>query len=368
MAPRPSPRANRGLSRSAMLLLAAGLAAGAWVINTLLQQPPPEPTQPDPRTEPEIEAPVGLDKPVAIVDEARIAGIETAEPGAWLTYGRNYEEQRFSPLTDINRETVNGLDLAWFKDLDTIHKVEATPLVIDGVMYVTAPFNITYALDAASGEEIWRFDPEVPGETARLACCGVVSRGLAAYKGRIYLATLDGRLIALDAATGRKFWEVDTIIDRDPRLHHHRRPAAARRQGLHRQRRRRIRRARLRHRLRRRTPAKSSGASTPCPAIRRYRSSTRRWKWPPRPGRAATGGRSAAAAPCGTPSSTIPTSTPLSRRRQRRAWSRVIRSPGGGDNLFLASIVALDRGHRRNEVVLPDRRPATTGTTPPCRT
>jgi quinohemoprotein ethanol dehydrogenase len=198
-----------------MLLLAAALAAAAWMVTTLFEQQPPETAQSDPpRTEPEIEAPVGLDEPVAIVDEARIAGIETAEPGAWLTYGRNYEEQRFSPLTDINRETVNNLDLAWFKDLDTIHKVEATPLVIDGVMYVTAPFNITYALDAATGEEIWRFDPEVPGETARLACCGVVSRGLAAYKGRIYLATLDGRLIALDAATGRKFWEVDTIIDR----------------------------------------------------------------------------------------------------------------------------------------------------------
>lgn len=169
-----------------------------------------EPAQPTPvETQPARQT-----QATAMVDEARIAAIETDEPGAWLTYGRNYEEQRFSPLTDINRESVSGLGIAWYKELDTFHPVEATPLIIDGVMYFTAPYNIVYAVSAKDGEELWRYDPQVPGETARDACCGVINRGLAAYKGRIYTATLDGRLIALDAATGTPVWEVDTIIDR----------------------------------------------------------------------------------------------------------------------------------------------------------
>jgi quinohemoprotein ethanol dehydrogenase len=171
------------------------------------------------------EAPVSVDRDAlaqpqaeapgtALVDEARIANIETAEPGAWLTYGRNYEEQRFSPLTEINRETVEGLGIAWFKDLDTYHPVQGTPLVIDGTLYFSTPFNIVYAVDAGTGEELWKYDPEVPKVTRRQACCGANARGIAAYKGRIYTATLDGRLIALDAATGARVWETDTIIDR----------------------------------------------------------------------------------------------------------------------------------------------------------
>ena len=151
---------------------------------------------------------------VAMVDDARIANVETDEPGAWLTYGRTYEEQRFSPLTQVNRDNVADLGIAWYRDFGTLHPVEATPLVVDGVMYATTPWNITYALDAATGEEVWSYDPEVPGETARKACCGVISRGLAVYRGRVYVATLDGRLIALDAASGAEVWEVDTVIDR----------------------------------------------------------------------------------------------------------------------------------------------------------
>ncbi len=151
----------------------------------------------------------------AWVDENRLANLEQQEPGAWLTYGRNYEEQRFSPLTQINLNSVSQLGIAWFKDFGTFHPMQATPLVIDGVMYITTPFNIVYALDAKTGKQLWRYDPEVPGETARRACCGVNARGLAAYKGRIYSATLDGRLIALNAATGKMAWEVDTLIDHE---------------------------------------------------------------------------------------------------------------------------------------------------------
>ncbi len=150
----------------------------------------------------------------AQVNEKRIAKMEQDEPGAWLTFGRNYEEQRFSPLQQVNRENVDKLGIAWFKDFNTTHAVQGTPLVIDGVLYASAPFNVIYALDAKSGEELWRFDAQVPKAHLRKACCGANSRGIAAYEGKIYTATLDGRLIAIDAASGEALWEVDTIIDR----------------------------------------------------------------------------------------------------------------------------------------------------------
>ena len=103
----------------------------------------------------------------AYVDEARIANIDTVEPGSWLSYGRNYEEQRFSPLTAINRETVSGLGLAWHKDLNSYHPMQGTPLVIDGVMYFSTAFNVVYAVNPGNGQEIWSYDPEVPKAEAR---------------------------------------------------------------------------------------------------------------------------------------------------------------------------------------------------------
>jgi len=149
-----------------------------------------------------------------MIDDERIRNAARDEPGSWLTYGHGFEEQRFSSLTQINQETVNELGIVWTKDLDTVHAVEATPLVVDGVMYFTSTWNVAFAVDARNGDEIWRYDPEVPGKTARDACCGIISRGLAVYMGRVYLATLDGRLIALDTVSGSLVWEVDTIIDR----------------------------------------------------------------------------------------------------------------------------------------------------------
>ena len=102
--------------------------------------------------------------------------------------------------------------LAWSYDLDTPHRVqEATPLVIDGVMYVTSAWSKLFALDARTGKEIWRFDPKVPGEAGVKACCDVGNRGAAAWNGKIYIGTLDGRLVAVDAATGKQVWEVMTV-------------------------------------------------------------------------------------------------------------------------------------------------------------
>ncbi len=193
---------NRGISTAAILAIVIALAVVAWLF---WPTSTPEPVAPP------AEEPAGL---AGMVDDERINRADIDDPGAWLTYGRTYEEQRFSPLDQINQATVSGLGVAWTKELNTPHKVEATPLIVDGVMYFSTPWNITYALDAVTGDEIWTYDPEVPGATAREACCGVVSRGIAVYRGRVYLATLDGRLLALDAANGAKIWEVDTIIDR----------------------------------------------------------------------------------------------------------------------------------------------------------
>jgi quinohemoprotein ethanol dehydrogenase len=153
-------------------------------------------------------APVAKSMPV---DTARLLGAG-GEGDNWLTYGRTYDEHRFSPLQQINAGNVAGLKPAWHFDLPMETRAqESTPLVIDGVMYVTAAWSRVFALDAATGALRWSFDPQVPGHTGVDACCDVVNRGLAAWQGRLYLGTLDGRLIALDTATGKPVWDVSTI-------------------------------------------------------------------------------------------------------------------------------------------------------------
>lgn len=129
----------------------------------------------------------------------------------WLSYGRTWSEQRFSPLNDINRKNVADLSLAWYADLDTARGQEATPLVIGGNLYTTTAWSKVLAFDAATGEELWSFDPEVPGETGVKACCDVVNRGLAAWQDKLFLGTLDGRLIALDRETGSPIWSTMTF-------------------------------------------------------------------------------------------------------------------------------------------------------------
>ncbi len=151
---------------------------------------------------------------IGLIDEARINNADS-EPGNWLAHGRTYEEQRFSPLTKVNKETVKDLGLTWFKDMNTNRALESTPIVVDGTMFLTSSWSRVYALDAVTGEEKWMFDPKVPGEHARKACCDVVNRGVAVYKGHVYFGSLDGRLFSLNAETGEVVWEVDTIIDRD---------------------------------------------------------------------------------------------------------------------------------------------------------
>ncbi|MDJ0907327.1 MAG: PQQ-dependent dehydrogenase, methanol/ethanol family [Woeseiaceae bacterium] len=141
--------------------------------------------------------------------------IVAAAPDDWLTHGRDYAEQRYSPLDAINADNVAELGLAWYFDVPTERGMEATPIVVDGRMYVTGSWSIVYALDAATGDELWRHDPEVPKSWAQYACCDAVNRGVAAWGDSIFVGTLDGYLVSLDMATGTVNWKVDTI-DRKP--------------------------------------------------------------------------------------------------------------------------------------------------------
>ena len=144
------------------------------------------------------------------MDEARLKGAATDRDN-WLSHGRTYDEQRFSPLAQIDATSVGRLGLAWSFDLDTYRGQEATPLVVDGVMYSTSAWSKVQALDAATGKLLWQYDPAVPPETGVKACCDVVNRGVALWKGRVYVGTLDGRLVALDARTGKPVWSVITV-------------------------------------------------------------------------------------------------------------------------------------------------------------
>ena len=138
----------------------------------------------------------------------------TRQTADWPSYGLDYAETRFSRLNQINAGNVKGLGLVWSYNLESTRGVEATPLVVDGIMYVTASWSIVHAVDVRTGKRIWTFDPKVPRDGGFKGCCDVVNRGVALHEGKVFVASYDGRLIALDAATGRKLWEKGTIIDR----------------------------------------------------------------------------------------------------------------------------------------------------------
>src|SRR5580698_7399791 len=148
--------------------------------------------------------------PAANVTAQRLLHADS-EPSQWLTYGGDYNEQRYSRLTGITRENVKQLGLKWFADYDTNLSQDGTPLYIDGVIYVTTAWSKVYAFDAATGKTLWEYDPKTPGEWIRNVCCGIVNRGLAAYNGKIYVGTLDGRLVALNAKDGKEVWSTLTI-------------------------------------------------------------------------------------------------------------------------------------------------------------
>jgi quinohemoprotein ethanol dehydrogenase len=151
-----------------------------------------------------------------------VGGCKKSTPAAvddgadWTMYGRTNNEQRFSPLSQINEQNIGQLGLVWSRELGTTRGLEATPLVSTGVIYTTGEWSVAYALDAKNGQILWTFDPRVPRNHARTICCDVVNRGVALYHGKVYLGTLDGRLIALDTKSGNPVWDIVTVDQSKP--------------------------------------------------------------------------------------------------------------------------------------------------------
>lgn len=146
------------------------------------------------------------------------------EPGQWVALGRTWRGDRHAPLTRLTADNATQLGFAWEYPVRSRRGrvergQEATPVMVDGVLYVALPWGAVAAVDARTGTERWRYDPEVDGSYNRRACCDVVNRGLAVWKGKVYVGTLDGFLVALDAATGREIWKTDTFVDRDTRFY-----------------------------------------------------------------------------------------------------------------------------------------------------
>jgi quinohemoprotein ethanol dehydrogenase len=134
----------------------------------------------------------------------------------WITHGRTYAEARFSPLSRINDANVKELGLVWSFDTQTNRGLEATPLMVDGVIYTTGSWSVVYAIDARTGLQLWRWDPQVPRSFGQKACCDVVNRGVAIYRGKVYVGTLDGRLVALDSRSGKPIWQAVTVDQTQP--------------------------------------------------------------------------------------------------------------------------------------------------------
>jgi quinohemoprotein ethanol dehydrogenase len=147
------------------------------------------------------------------IDRARLMAADQ-HPGEWLTQGRDFGKGHYSPLDQINVKNVDRLGLAWQYDTNTIRGLEATPVVVDGVMYTSGSVGQVYALDAKNGKELWTYQPHNNMRVNQRSCCDEVNRGVAVWRGKVYVASYDGHLIALDAASGKELWSADTIVDK----------------------------------------------------------------------------------------------------------------------------------------------------------
>jgi PQQ-dependent dehydrogenase (methanol/ethanol family) len=266
------------------------------------------------------------------------------------SYGRDAAEQRFSPLQSINVGNVQSLGVAWTFAMRDGRGVEATPLIINNTLYVTSAWSIAYALDAASGAQRWVYDPKVDRAVGAKTCCDAVNRGVAYADGRIFVAALDGRLIALNAKTGALLWQTQTVDDTSTNYVITGAPRVAR--GM--------------------VFIGNSGADL---GVRGYMGAydaltgKRVWRFYTVPGNPAHGADQAASDDAltmatktwsgewwrqgggGTVWDSITYDAELDRVYigvgNGAPWNQQIRSPGGGDNLFLSSIVALDRATGR---------------------
>ncbi len=278
----------------------------------------------------------------ATVDAKRLLAADSpANAGQWMTYGRDYSEQRYSPLKQINVDNVSRLGLAWYADLaERGGSYETTPIEVDGRIFITAPWSKVYAFDAKTGKRLWKYDPKVPGGYAVKLCCGIVNRGVAVWEGKVIWGTLDGRLIAVNARTGKKIWEVQATdptrtlsISGAPRIADGRIFIGE---------------------------AGSEFEERGYMAAYDARNGRELWRWWAVPGDPEKGfeqpelawaaktwtGEWWKAGGGGTPWDAI-TYDPVTQlvyigTGNGAPWPAAIRSPGGGDNLFTSSIVALD--------------------------
>jgi quinohemoprotein ethanol dehydrogenase len=275
-----------------------------------------------------------------IVDDAAITATE--QDGDWLSFGRAYDEQRFSPLVEIDETNVARLGVAWYTDLPNDRTLYGTPLVVDGVMYYEGSWNVLRAVDAATGRQLWEYDPRVIEHAGdRLRVMWDASRGIAFYGSRVYVATVDGRLIAVDARTGREVWSTMTL---DPSMPLAITGAPRAFRGL----------------------VVIGNGGTEFGAVRGYldaydaNTGELVWRWYTVPGAPARGFENDAMAMAahtwtgewwkhgggGTVWHGITYDPEFDQvifgTGNGTPWNQRIRSPGGGDNLFLSSVVALD--------------------------
>jgi glucose dehydrogenase len=145
----------------------------------------------------------------AEVDDARLLNAAN-DKANWLTYGRDYGNQRFSPLKSIDATNVKKLAPSWIYQSGVASTFQATPIVADGVMFVSLPFNHVVALEAATGRELWRYEHK---RRTQKMCCGPANRGVAVAYGKVFMGTVDARLIALDAKTGAEKWRFARTSD-----------------------------------------------------------------------------------------------------------------------------------------------------------
>jgi len=138
-----------------------------------------------------------------------------AEPGNWLTYSGNYAAHRHSRLNQITPANVKRLRLAWAYQVRTTEKIEASPLVVDGIMYLSEPGGSVTALDTRTARPIWKYTRNLPKDAR--GCCGTVNRGVAILDDKVYVGTFDAHLVALDIKSGRVRWDVPVA---DPALGH----------------------------------------------------------------------------------------------------------------------------------------------------
>lgn len=141
--------------------------------------------------------------------DATTGNIIHASNKEWPSFGRDYSNQRFSPLKQINRDNVGRLGLAWHYDSGVTASFQATPIVVGGVMYLSLPYNDVVALDAKTGKQLWRYHHQ--RRAGWKLCCGPANRGVAVGYGKVFMGTVDARLIALDASSGKVIWDIDAV-------------------------------------------------------------------------------------------------------------------------------------------------------------